>query len=415
MMRLGSIDDDTPSAEPVTGQRSMSRREALKAGAAAISAGIASVGVADASVDAIEDLIAAAKAEGQLNLIGLPRNWQEYGTLMDRFSARYGIAINELRPNASSGYQIEAIRAERVQATIEAPDVVDIGLAFASSAKANGFLQPYKVSRWDAIPEAAKDTQGYWCGGHFGVLAFEINTDLITKIPRDWADLAGAEYRNCVGLAGYVSSDHLLQGVFAAGLSATGGNVEEAAEQGLRFFANLNQSGNFVPVVGFTHTLVDGRTPILIRWDYLALDDRDRLRGTTRIEVITPRTGVVSGTYARAISAHAPHPNAARLWLEFLYSDESQFAGLKGRRRGGPSYETASINMLDVPQQPGSEGVEVEPVFPTIEEQEKRGRARRNGWRSAAGRAAASPPDERKPPARSTQSGNARTTDASSG
>jgi putative spermidine/putrescine transport system substrate-binding protein len=178
-------------------------------------------------------------------------------------------------------------------------------------------------------------------------------------------------------------------------LSATGGNVEEAAEQGLRFFANLNQSGNFVPVVGFTHTLVDGRTPILIRWDYLALDDRDRLRGTTRIEVITPRTGVVAGTYARAISAHAPHPNAARLWLEFLYSDESQFAGLKGRRRGGPSYETASINMLDVPQQPGSEGVEVEPVFPTIEEQEKANRVITNGWDDIVGvKVRCLPPEE---------------------
>jgi putative spermidine/putrescine transport system substrate-binding protein len=34
--------------------------------------------------------------------------------------------------------------------------------------------------------------------------------------------------------------------------------------------------------------------------------------------------------YVQAISAYAPHPNAAKLWMEHLYSDEGQLIWLKG-------------------------------------------------------------------------------------
>jgi putative spermidine/putrescine transport system substrate-binding protein len=43
-----------------------------------------------------------------------------------------------------------------------------------------------------------------------------------------------------------------------------------------------------------------------------------------------PASGVLAGVYVQAISAYAPHPAAARLWEEFLYSDEGQLIWLKG-------------------------------------------------------------------------------------
>ena len=223
-MKHGSTDEHTMRVEPAAGQRPISRRDALKAaglvGAAALSTGAVSVCAALASADAMEDLVAAAKAEGQLSVIALPRDCGAYGILIDRFKARYGLTINELRARASSAEQIEAIKAGRGKTDPQTPDIVDLGMSFASSAKEDGLLQPYKASTWDTIPEAAKDAQGYWYGGFSGVLAFEINADLVTKMPRDWADLAAPEYRNSVGLAGNISSDQAVQSVFAAGLSA---------------------------------------------------------------------------------------------------------------------------------------------------------------------------------------------------
>ena len=42
-----------------------------------------------------------------------------------------------------------------------------------------------------------------------------------------------------------------------------------------------------------------------------------------------PKTGRFAGVYVQAISAYAPHPNAAKLWMEYLYSDEGQLIWLQ--------------------------------------------------------------------------------------
>lgn len=192
-------------------------------------------------------------------------------------------------------------------------------------------MQPYKVSTWDSIPAASKDAEGYWYGDYYGVLAFEVNADMIDKAPADWGDLLKSEYRNAVSLAGDPrSANQAIQAVYAAGLSQGKGDATKADQAGLKFFADLNKSGNFVPVIAKAASLAQGTTPIIVRWDYNALADRDTLKGNPKVQVIVPKTGVVAGVYVQAISAYAPHPNAAKLWMEFLYSDEGQLGWLAG-------------------------------------------------------------------------------------
>jgi putative spermidine/putrescine transport system substrate-binding protein len=279
----------------------------------------------------MESLIAAAKAEGQLTTIALPHDWCGYGELIKSFKAKYGINVNELNPDAGSGDEIEAIKANKGNKGPQAPDVIDVGLSFGPSAKKDGLLQPYKVSTWASIPDAQKDAEGYWYGDYYGVLSFEVNKDIVKNVPQDWADLLKPEYKNSVALAGDPrTSSQAIQGVYAAGLSRAGGDASKAAEAGLQFFAELNKNGNFVPVIGKAASIAQGATPIIIRWDYNALADRDTLKGNPAIDVVVPKTGVVAGVYVQAISAYAPHPNAAKLWMEHLYSDEGQLAWLKG-------------------------------------------------------------------------------------
>ena len=54
------------------------------------------------------------------------------------------------------------------------------------------------------------------------------------------------------------------------------------------------------------------------------------LKGNPKVDIVVPKSGVVAGVYVQAISAFAPHPNAAKLWMEHLYSDDGQNAWLKG-------------------------------------------------------------------------------------
>src|SRR5215510_13182142 len=137
----------------------------------------------------MDALIAAAKEEGTLSTIALPRDWLNYGALIDSFKEKYGIEVNELDPNAGSGDELEAIRANKDNQGPQAPDVIDVGYAFGPQAKDEGLLQPYKVSTWATIPQSAKDPEGYWYGDYFGALAIEVNSDVVANPPQDWADL----------------------------------------------------------------------------------------------------------------------------------------------------------------------------------------------------------------------------------
>ena len=105
----------------------------------------------------MDSLVAAAKAEGKLTTIALPHDWCGYGDVIDGFKAKYGMTVNELNPDAGSGDEIEAIKANKDNKGPQAPDVIDVGLSFGPSAKADGLIQPYKVSTWDTIPDTAKD------------------------------------------------------------------------------------------------------------------------------------------------------------------------------------------------------------------------------------------------------------------
>src|SRR5580692_7821979 len=294
-------------------------------------AGVAAAGVSSASAAPLDALVAAAKQEGQLTVIALPRDWCNYGAVIDGFKATYGIKVNELNPDAGSGDEVEAIKANKGNKGPQAPDTIDVGLSFGPTAKSEGLLQPYKVSTWKEIPDSAKDADGYWYGDYYGVLSFEVNADMIDKAPADWSDLLKSDYKNAVSLAGDPrSANQAIQAVYAAGLSTGKGDTAKAADAGLKYFADLNKNGNFVPVIGKAASLAQGTTPIIVRWDYNALADRDTLKGNPKVQVVVPKTGVVAGVYVQAISAFAPHPNAAKLWIEYLYSDEGQTDWLRG-------------------------------------------------------------------------------------
>ena len=276
----------------------------------------------------MEKLYEAAKAEGMLTTIALPHDWCNYGGVIEGFKKKYpGITINELNPDAGSGDEIEAIKANKDNKGPQAPDVVDVGFAFGESGKKDGLFQPYKVSTWADIPDGAKDAEGYWYGDYYGVMAFMVNSDVVKTIPTDWADLLKPEYKGQIGMSGDPrTSNQAIQTVQGASL-ANGGTVADPTK-GLEYFAAMNKAGNLVPLIANNGTVAKGETPIRMTWDYNALAGRDGMQGNPKIEVVVPKSGKIAGVYVQAISAYAPHPNAAKLWMEYLYSDEGQLIWL---------------------------------------------------------------------------------------
>lgn len=273
-------------------------------------------------------LYEAAKAEGMLTTIALPHDWCNYGGIFEGFKKKYpGITINELNPDAGSGDEIEAIKANKDNKGPQAPDVVDVGFAFGDSSKAEGLFQPYKVATWDDIPADAKDPDGYWYGDYYGVMSFMVNTDVVKDLPQDWNDLLKPEYKSQIGMSGDPrTSNQAIQTVQGAAL-AEGGTVADPVK-GLEYFAEMQKAGNLVPLIANNASVAKGETPIRITWDYNALAGRDSMAGNPKVDVVVPASGKIAGVYVQAISAYAPHPNAAKLWMEYLYSDEGQLIWL---------------------------------------------------------------------------------------
>jgi putative spermidine/putrescine transport system substrate-binding protein len=271
-------------------------------------------------------LIKNAKKEGTLNAIALPRDWANYGELMDTFSKKYGIKITDDNPDGSSAQENEAIRS--LKGDSRAPDAVDVGVSFAISGANEGLYAKYFNQNYKTIPRSMKDTRGFWYGDYWGAVSIGYNQNLISNPPKTWKDLLKPEYKGKVALNGSpLTSNSAVSGVIAAAIG-NGGSASDVTA-GIDFFAQLKKSGNFIPVQTTPATVASGQTPISIDWDY---NNLAYIAGAPSAKwgVSIPSDGVYGGYYAQAINATAPHPWTARLWEEFIYSDQGQILFLKG-------------------------------------------------------------------------------------
>jgi putative spermidine/putrescine transport system substrate-binding protein len=269
----------------------------------------------------MDALVTAAKKEGTLNVIALPPDWANYGAVISGFKAKYGIDITSLNPNGSSQDEVNAF-----DGTSRAPDVVDVG---QSVALANtGKFAPYQVTTWGDIPAGAKETTGLWVndyGGYMGIGYDSSKVPAITSLQ----DLLGSQFHSKVALAGDpTKSNQGLNGLIMASV-ANGGSLDDVSK-GVDFFKQLKKANNYVPVVGTAATVKSGQTPVLFEWDYLSASHG---KDVSTWKIFVPSNAIIGGYYSQAVNKAAPHPAAARLWEEYLYSDEGQNLWLKGGAR----------------------------------------------------------------------------------
>ncbi len=281
-----------------------------------------------AAFGGMKGLIAAAKKEGQLNVITLPANWANYGTIMKDFTAKYGIKINDANPDGSSQDEINAMQQLKGQS--RAPDVLDMGTAFAIKADQEGLLAPYKVASWSAIPTAEKASDGTWYGDYGGYVAIGYNPAKVKVAPTSFKDLLKPIYKNQVAINGNpTQASAAFSAVYAAAL-ANGGSLANI-KPGIQYFQKLHQVGNFVPVTAGPTTVQSGQTPIVIWWDYLLASEVQSV--VPGFKIVIPTDGHYAAYYDQAISKTAPDPAAARLWEEYLYSTTGQNLWLEGKAR----------------------------------------------------------------------------------
>ena len=273
-----------------------------------------------------KEMVAEAKKEGKLNVIALPHDWANYGEMITTFKKKYGLSMDEQNPDGSSAQENQAVQS--LKGDPRAPDVVDDGPPFAISGTAQGLFTKYFNTNFGTIPRFMKDTRGYWTGDYYGAISIGYNANIIKTPPKSFADLLKPDYKGKVALNGSpLTSGSAVAGVFAAALS-NGGSLNDVGP-GIDWFAKLKSVGNWVPVQANQQTVASGQTPIVIDWDYLNLAYGPEFPAANWKTNI-PSDGVYGAYYCQAINASAPHPWSARLWNEFLYSDQGQLIWLKG-------------------------------------------------------------------------------------
>ncbi|MCL6512170.1 MAG: extracellular solute-binding protein [Anaerolineae bacterium] len=324
-------------------------------------------------------LIAAAQAEGELNVIALPHDWCNYGEMIEGFKKKYGLKVNEITPDAGSAEELEAVKANKDNKGPQAPDVLDVGPAFAVQAVEEDLVMPYKVSTWDSIPDNLKHPDGMWTGNYYGVMSMQVNVDAVPAVPQDFADLLKPEYKGMVSINDPRIGNSQAQAVLNAAL-AMGGSADDTTK-GLEFFAQLNAIGNFLPSWN-QQTFGRGETPIVFDWDYNALTQRDANKDSINIEVVIPKSAQLAGHYATAISKYAPHPNAAKLWMEYTFSDEGSLIWIKGYCHPTRYNDLVARKVIpeDLAAQLPSDELYAKATFPTLEQLNKHKQLLADNW-----------------------------------
>jgi putative spermidine/putrescine transport system substrate-binding protein len=274
----------------------------------------------------LKEWVAQAKKEGTLNTIALPPDWANYGEIMSTFTKKYGIKISNDNPDGSSAQENQAVRS--LKGDPRAPDVLDVSPSFAQAGANEGLYAKFFTKNFTKVPRAMKDGRGFWIGDYWGVISFGVNTAVVQNVPKTWQDLLKSEYRNKVALNGSPLTSGSAQAGVAAASLANGGSLSNIGP-GIDFFQKLKQAGNYIPVQATPQTIASGQTPIVVDWDYLNLAYGKEFP-SAKIKTNVPSDGVYGAYYCQAINATGPHPWAARLWQEFLYSDQGQLLWLKG-------------------------------------------------------------------------------------
>ncbi|CAB4704072.1 unannotated protein [freshwater metagenome] len=270
-------------------------------------------------------LEAACRKEGQLNVIALPLYWANYGDMIDGFKKKYGVKIDEANPEGSSQEEIDA--AVTLKGTNRSPDVFDIGLAVAVKYLNTGTFAPYKTKNWKYLQFAQSiDPSAQVSPNYTGTMTIGYSGELGTITSLN--DLLLPKFKGKIALNGDpLGSSAAMNGIFMIN-KALGGTFDDVTK-GTAFFKKLTDAGNFINVNPTEATIASGQTPVVIDNGYIQAGVVKAMAAAGKVwKMYTP--AAVGSTYNSAVSAWAPHPACARLWMEYTLGETGATVWAKG-------------------------------------------------------------------------------------
>ena len=270
--------------------------------------------------DGEQTLYDQAAEEGMVVSFDTGPTWANWGAQFKAFKERYP-EVEMVYNDLGSAATVVALDKSRNRPQ------ADTAYYFAGSALDavdKDVVAPFEPVNFEKLPEPFKDADGKWFTIHTLNVAFLVNTNLVKDVPQSWADLTDEKYKGSIVYLDPRSTGQGQVVVFAAALG-NGGSMDDI-QPGVDYLAKLHQSGNVLRTVGTTPyaQFLKGEIPIYIGYENDGLKAKFKDGMGDAVEVVMPEEASAAAPYAISMVKNGPNPAAAKLWLNFIMTDEGQ-------------------------------------------------------------------------------------------
>lgn len=289
--------------------------------AAAVAVPIAAYGFEGAELYPGEKALSdAASKEGLVVSFDTGPTWANWNAQFKAFKARYP-DVEMVYNDLGSGATVVTLDKSRNRPQ------ADTAYYFAGSAldaAEKGLVEDFSPVNFEKLPAPFKHPTGQWFTIHTLNVAFLVNTKIVKNVPQSWADLKKPEYKNAIV---YLDPRSTGQGqVVTFGAAFANGGSMDNVMPGIDYLAELHKSGNVLRVVGTTPyaQFLKGEIPIWIGYENDGLKAKYTDGMGDDIAVVIPKEASAAAPYAISLVKGGPNPNAGKLWLNFIMTDQGQ-------------------------------------------------------------------------------------------
>ncbi|MDD6155322.1 MAG: ABC transporter substrate-binding protein [Eubacteriales bacterium] len=261
----------------------------------------------------LEDITKKAKEDGEVQSLGMPDTWANWGLTWKALEDEYGIKHTDA--DMSSEEELKMFKSEGKKGT---KDIGDVGQSFGPKAIDQDLVQGYKTSYWDSVPDWAKGEDGKWMMAYTGATSFLTNTDQVKKVPKSWKDIKNGSYKVSIGDITGANA----QGAIIASAYAFGGSLDDL-DPAFDFWKKMAKAGRINTLDITQQNFETGEVPVGVVWSFTAAPYKKKIT-EYKMEATIPQDGAILSGYASVINKYAPHPYAAALAREYIFSDKGQ-------------------------------------------------------------------------------------------
>jgi iron(III) transport system substrate-binding protein len=265
---------------------------------------------------ASQALIDAAKREGSVTWYTTLLVDEASGPLAAAFEKKYpGIHVDVIRKDGSE--HLRNIMAEAKAGQMKA-DVFD-GTTTAAFLMKEGIAAPYVADSAKDIPARYKDARGYWTAQVLYFQTLGYNADLVPErdSPKTYQDLLNPKWK---GKLAWSVEEQLTGGLgFIVNVLDTMGDAKGTEYLGA--LANQDIARIRTGINGVTRALAAKQYAIGVAIDNHHTVIANEKGGNVRWVAIAPVLGLSNNI---GLIRNAPHPNAAKLLIDFNLSEDGQ-------------------------------------------------------------------------------------------